>query len=626
MVAIIDPHVVIGTNASLVCPCGLSAFSLIWRLVVQKCWNDPGKRGGIGGSFKINKWCVALLSMMISLGWVASSAFATKPDPISTPQQQPAEWVFRGGDVYTVDATRRWAQAVAVRSGRIVYVGTDAGVAPWIDNKTRCVDLKGKLLLPGFHDSHVHLVGGGIELDECDLNGLATLEQVLEAVKKYAEKYPDRKWVRGGGWPLTMSEGNPHKEVLDRLVPDRPAILDAFDGHSAWVNSRALAVAGITKDTPDPPRGRIERDPKTGEPTGTLRESAARLVIEKIPPYTHEEYVAGLRRGLQMANQFGITSVQEARVTEGHLKAFHELDQANELSVRAVVAMHYNPAKPLTQLSQFVEWRDRFRGRRLKPTAVKIFQDGVIESKTAALLQPYLGTDQRGWLNVEPSVLKPLTADLDKLGFQIHIHAIGDLGIQSSLDALEFARDRNGPRDSRHHIAHIQLFDPPDLARFRKLGVVANFQPYWAQADQYIVKMTWPVLGPDRSRWLYPIRSVAQTGAVIACGSDWSVSTMNPLDGMQVAVTRRGLKEGPGTAWLPEETVDLPLMIAAYTINGAYLSFQENETGSIEMGKAADLVLLDRNLFELKPHEISQAKVLLTLLDGKECYRASGFN
>lgn len=537
---------------------------------------------------------------------------------------QSADIVFRGGGVYTVDAARSWAESVAVRAGRIVYVGTDAGLAPWIGPATRRIDLQGKMLLPGFHDSHVHLVGGGIELSECDLNGLATLDEVLAAVKKFAEQHPEKKWVRGGGWPLTLSGGNPHKELLDKIVPDRPVLLDAFDGHSSWVNSRALEIAGITKDTPDPPRGRIERDPQTGEPTGTLRESAARLVIAKTPPYSHEEFVTGLRRGLEVANRFGITSVQEARVTDQHLRAFEELDKSGELTVRTVAAMGFDPAKGMAQVPQFVEWRNKFQSKRLRTTAVKIFQDGVIESHTAALLQPYLGQgDKRGWLNLEPEVLKPLAAELDRLGFQIHIHAIGDRGIQSSFDALEFARDRNGRRDSRHHIAHIQLFDPPDIARFRRLGVIANFQPYWAQADKYIVDMTLPVLGPERSRWLYPIRSVAQTGAVIACGSDWSVSSMNPLDAIQVAVTRRGPKEPPGPAWLPEEVVDLPLMLAGYTINGAYVNFEETETGSIEVGKAADLIVLDRNLFEIPAHEIHLAKVQLTLLEGQEVYRDS---
>ncbi len=544
-------------------------------------------------------------------------------DPV---KRQPAETVYRNGAVYTVDAVRSWAEAVAVRAGRIVYVGTDVGATAWIGPQTRIIDLQGKMLLPGFHDSHVHLVGGGIEIGECDINGMTNVDEILDALRQYGLKHPEKKWLLGGGWPLTLDGGNPRKEVLDKFVSDRPVLLDAFDGHSSWANSKALELAGITRDTPDPPRGRIERDPKTGEPTGTLREAASSMLRKKIPPYSHEENITGLRRGLELANRFGITSVQEAAVKESHLNAFAALDQSNELTVRTVGALRVDPEKHGSQLAQFVEWRTKYRSKRFRATAVKIFLDGVIESRTAAMLEPYLGGDERGWLNLEPEVLKPLATELDRLGFQIHIHAIGDRAIQSSFDALEFARDRNGSRDSRHHLAHIQVFDPPDIARFRQLGIVANFQPLWARPDDYIVKMTEPILGPQRSRWLYPIRSVADTGAIIAGGSDWSVTSMNPLDAIQVAVTRRDLEDGPGPAWIPEETVDLSLMLAAYTINGAYVNFQELETGSIEVGKAADLIVLERNLFDVPKHEIHRVKVLLTLLEGKEVYRDAGFN
>jgi predicted amidohydrolase YtcJ len=547
--------------------------------------------------------------------------------PVRGADPSPADVVYRRGAVYTVDAVRSWAESVAVRDGRIVYVGTDAGLDRWIGPKTQSVDLKGKMLLPGFHDSHVHMIGGGIDLDECNLFDLTTQEQVLDTIEQFAKRYPKKKWIRGGGWPLTMSGGNPHKRLLDKLVPDRPVILDAFDGHSAWANSRALTIAGITKDTPDPPRGKIERDPVTGEPTGVLRESAARLVAEKSPAYSPEDYVTGLRRGMEIANRYGITSVQEARVTDQHLNALLALDRSGELNVKVVAAMHYDPAKGMAQVPQFVEWRKKYQGKRLQATAVKIFQDGVIESRTAALLKDYLGEGppQRGWLNVELDDFKPLAAELDRLGLQIHVHAIGDRAIQTSLDALEFAQARNGRRDSRHHIAHLQLFDPADIPRFRRLGVVANFQGFWAWADPYIVDMTIPLLGPERSRWLYPMRSVAHSGAVMVGGSDWPVTSMNPLDAIEVSVTRRGLEQEPGAPWIPEETVDLAQMLAAYTINGAYLNFQEKETGSIEVGKAADLVVLDRNLFDVPSHEIHLAKTLLTLLDGKVIYRDDSF-
>ncbi|MBS0264019.1 MAG: amidohydrolase [Planctomycetes bacterium] len=551
--------------------------------------------------------------------------FTTLPVSIfaQAPESRPAETVFLNGAVYTVDASRSWAEAVVIRDGKIVYVGTTRGASPWIGPQTKTIDLQGKMLLPGFHDAHVHLVGGGIELGECDLNGLTKLEDILAAVRKYAAEHPHKKWIRGGGWPLTLQK-QIHKSQLDQIVPDRPVHLDAADGHSSWDNSLALAAAKITRETPQPARGRIEHDPQTGEPTGVLREAAAFLVADEIPPHSPEEYQEGLRRGLKLANRLGITSVCEARVTDRHLEAFAALEKRGELTVRAVCAMGYTDSGELSEIAKFVDWRKKYQGRRFRATAVKIFEDGVIESKTAALLEPYLGGDkpEMGWLNVEPDVLNPLVAQLDKLGFQVKVHAIGDRGIRATLDAFEFARNRNGTRDSRHHIAHIQMFHPADIPRFRQLGVVANFQPLWAYADPYIMDLTIPIIGVERARFMYPIRSLAKSGAVVVCGSDWSVSSMNPLEAIQIGITRRGLKDGPGPGWLPDEMADLPLLLAGYTINAAYVNFQESETGSIEPGKAADLVVLDRNLFEIPAHEIHRAQVLLTLLDGQEVYRA----
>jgi predicted amidohydrolase YtcJ len=538
-----------------------------------------------------------------------------------------ADLVLRNAAVYTLDAARTWAEAVAIAGGRIVYVGPESGLRQWVGPHTAVVDLQGKMLLPGFHDSHVHLVYGGIDLSECYLYDFTSQEQILEAVARYGEKNPDKKWIRGAGWQLPIfPDANPHKSLLDKVVPNRPVFLVAADGHSAWVNSRALEIAGITKQTPDPATGRIERDPETGEPTGTLREDAVNLVAGRLPSYTREDFVSGLRRGLQLANRFGITSIQDPNCNEGILEAYAELDRRGELSARVVAAMEVNPTEGTAQIPRLVERRKKYQGRRLRASSVKIFADGVIEARTAALIEPYVGTsNDRGKANVEPDALNPLVSALDREGFQVHIHAIGDRAIRNSLDAFESAAARNGIRDSRHQIAHIELFNPRDVPRFRRLGVIANFQPLWAYADPYITKLTLPALGPERSRWLYPIASLVKSGAVVTCGSDWSVSSMNPLEAIQVAVTRRGPDEAPGAAWIPEEVADLPAMLAGYTINGAYVNFEEKETGSIETGKAADLVVLDRNLFEISPNEIHNTKVLLTLLEGKEVYRYPGF-
>jgi len=538
-----------------------------------------------------------------------------------------ADVVLRNGTVYTVDAARTWAQAIAISNGRIVYVGDDNGAKKFIGSRTKVMDLQNKMVLPGFHDSHVHPVTGGMELGECNLNEAKTEAEILDVIRRFAETHPQDKWIRGGGWQLPLfPEANPHKSILDKIISDRPAYFSAADGHSTWVNSRALEIAGINKSTPDPQNGRIERDAKTGEPTGTLRESASHLVSKFLPAYTAKDYVEGLRRGLKMANGFGITSFQEAAAEEAELKAYAELDKRGELTARVNAALYADPAKGLQQIANLKQLQRKYQGRNLRINSIKIFADGVIEPHTAALLEPYAGLgEERGKANWETEALNQMVTALDREGFQIHIHAIGDRGIRMALDAFELARKANGVRNSRHHIAHLQLIHPVDIPRFRQLGVVANFQPLWAYADTYITKLTEPFLGAERSRWLYPIGSIAKTGAIVACGSDWSVSSMNPLEAMQVAVTRRGIEDGAGEAWRPEELVDLQTVLAGYTINGAYVNFEEKETGSIEVGKAADLIVIDHNLFDVAKQEIHKTEVLLTLLNGKELYRDKNF-
>ncbi len=517
-----------------------------------------------------------------------------------------------------MDASRSWAQAIGVRAGRIVFVGTDSEATKWIGPRTRVTDLGGRLVLPSFHDSHVHPVTSGMELLTCNLNEADTADDVYAAIRQYATAHPAEKWIRGGGWQLPIFPGaSPTKAQLDAIVADRPALLYAADGHSSWANSRALAIAGVTKATPDPPNGRIERD-ANGEPTGTLREDASALVSRFAPEPSHADHVEGLRLALKKANGFGITSLYEANADEEVLAAYKELDDGGELTARVHVALEMDLAKGVAEIPRLVELRRRFAGKRLSVDAVKIFADGVIEAQTAALLEPYVNRPgDSGKPNIEPDALRTLVAALDRAGFQVHVHAIGDRAIRMSLDAFEHARSVNGVRDSRHHIGHLELIDPADIPRFRRLGVIANFQPLWAYADPYITDLTEPVLGPARSRWLYPIRSVLATGAVVVCGSDWSVSSLNPLDAIQVAITRRGLEDSGGKTWIPEEVADLPSIIAGYTINGAYLTRSERETGSIEVGKSADLVVLDRNIFDCPPGEIHRANVEQLYFEGR---------
>lgn len=534
-----------------------------------------------------------------------------------------AELVLRGGAIYTVDAARSWASALAITEGRIVYVGTDAGVAAWIGQRTQVLELAGRMVLPGFTDAHLHPVEGGVELGRCALHDRDTPQRILDAVRTCAEKDRTKPWVLGSGVDLlAFPEGNPDRRLLDAIVPERPVYFEASDGHSGWVNSRALAIAGISRTTPDPPGGRIERDPETGEPSGTLREAAMDLVANKLAPVPLAESTDGLRRALAMAARFGITTLMEANASEEELAAYADLDRRGELTARVIAALEVHPERGVAQVTTLAAQRKRYEGRRLRASAAKLFADGVMESRTAALLAPYVGSGgDRGKPALAPELFDRLVVALDREGFQVHVHAVGDRAVRMSLDAFERARAENGVRDSRHHIAHLQLIDPQDIPRFRRLGVIANFQPLWAQPDPYAKDYGEAALGTERSRWLYPIQSVLKTGAVVVYGSDWSVTSMNPLLGMQVAVTRRDPALGTGPALVPEEAVDLAAVLAAYTINGAYLSGQEGETGSLEAGKAADLVVLDRNLFELSPGELRTAKVLLTLLAGREVYR-----
>ncbi|HSF15448.1 MAG TPA: amidohydrolase [Vicinamibacteria bacterium] len=537
-----------------------------------------------------------------------------------------ADLVIRGGTVYMMNEARSWAESVAISAGQIVFVGADEDVDAFVGSETRVVSLDGEMVLPGFHDSHVHLVTGGVELGQCNLNGLESRLAVLEAIESCAREASASDWIVGGGWDLPLfPDANPHRQELDRIAPDQAVYLSSADGHSAWVNSKALALAGIDRNTPDPVNGRIEHD-EAGEPSGTLREAATGLIERNLPRLSEDDYARGLKRGLAMANQFGITSVIEANGTDPVLAAYERLARSGELTARVRVSLSIDETRDETQVDELLAKRAHAgRSEFLRADAAKIFADGVIEAHTAALLEPYVGSSSAGQLEIPRERLQPLVARLDREGFQVHFHAIGDRAIRESLDALEEARRRNGIRDSRHHIAHIELFHPDDIPRFQKLGVVANFQPLWAYADRYITDLTEPFLGPERSRWLYPIKTVVDSGAVAAAGSDWSVSSMNPLDAIQVALTRKGLS-GEGESWISEERVDLPTMLRAYTEAGAYLQHHDDRTGSIEVGKAADIIILEKNLFDVPQSEIAGVEVLLTILGGKEVYRDERFS
>jgi predicted amidohydrolase YtcJ len=527
-----------------------------------------------------------------------------------------------------MDAARSWAEAMAVREGRIVYVGSDVGARAFVGPKTRTFPLGGRLVLPAFQDAHIHPVSGGVELGQCDINDLATKEAILEKVRSCAAS--DKKaWIVGGGWALpAFPDANPTKEMLDAVVPDRPVLLSAADGHSSWANSKALELAGVTATTPDPLNGRIERD-ASGAPTGTLREAAQRLVDQLVPEPTALEHLAGLRRALTLLNGYGITAVYEANAGGGPkggsvtLATYREAERQGFLSMRVRVSLGTDAARGAEQVDDMVRLREAFTSARVRPVAAKIFADGVIEARTAAMLDNYDDRPgQRGEPRFGDAALQALVARLVDRDFAVHVHAIGDRAVRMTLDAFAACRKASADRGLRHQIAHLQVIEPEDVPRFRDLGVIANFEPLWAFADAYVRDLTWPALGPERSKRMYPIADLARSGAVVSFGSDWSVSSPNPLEGIQVAITRQAvLAQERRDPLLSEQAIDLPTALAAYTMGAAYANGFEKETGSLEVGKSADLVVLSLNLFALDPHEIAKARVLLTLLEGKAVHR-----
>jgi predicted amidohydrolase YtcJ len=543
-----------------------------------------------------------------------------------------ADVVLRDGWAYLVDAARSWAQAVAVADGRIIAVGTDAEVSGLVGPHTEVIDLRGRMLIPGFQDAHVHTSGGGLERNRCDMSEAHSLDDYLAAVRAYAEKHPATEWITGGGWSMDIFPGGtPGKEDLDRVVPDRPVYLANRDHHAAWVNSRALALAGVDATTPDPADGRIERDAR-GEPSGTLQEGAMNLVGRYVPRPELEEQVTGLLEGQRYLHALGITGWQEAivgdyAVVPDCFDAYLEMERRGLLTARVVGALWWQRGAGLGQLDGLAERRDRAGRGRFRATSVKIMQDGVCENFTAAMLAPYLNVPGHesagsGRSFFEPGELNEAVAAIDARGFQVHFHAIGDRAVREALDAVEAARAANGPGQGRHHISHLQVVHPDDLPRFRALSVMANCQPLWACNEPQMTELTLPFLGPERAAWQYPFGSLSRSGAQLCFGSDWPVSSPNPLWEIHTAVNRTvppgypyGGAEG-SDPFLPSERIDLATALAAFTIGSAYANHREHETGSIEIGKQADLVVLDRDLFSHPTSEIALAQVDLTIVDG----------
>jgi predicted amidohydrolase YtcJ len=553
-----------------------------------------------------------------------------------------ADLVFTGGAVYTPDPAdpgrRRVAaagpgpQAVAVLGDRIVAVGgaDDTGITELIGPQTEVVDLRGRALLPGFQDAHVHPSWAGVTLMGCSLIGAASLDDALARISAYAARLDDKEWISGSGWRMEWFErGTPSRELLDQVVGGRPVYLTNRDGHGAWVSSRALEIAGIDAATPDPPDGRIERA-ADGSPQGTLHEGAATLVGRHLPALTLDDRVTGLLLAQEHLHARGITAWQDAIIGDylgsgDPLPVYLAAARAGTLTARVRGALWWDRGRDGGQLPEILARREQGQLGRFHANTVKIMQDGVAESFTAGMIEPYLDmcgcqTQNRGLSHVDAAALQEYVTALDGHGFQVHLHAIGDRAVRESLDALEAARVANGANDNRHHIAHLQVMHPDDIPRFAALGVTANIQALWAAHEAQMDNLAIPFIGPERAARQYLFGDLLRSGARLAAGSDWAVSSANPLRAAQVAVTRRL----PGTdaePLLPGQSLTLAEVLAAYTAGSAYVNHLD-ETGAVEVGKLADLVVLDRDPFAGPPEEIASASVEFTYVGGERVFAA----
>jgi hypothetical protein len=538
----------------------------------------------------------------------------------------PGDLVFVNGAVYTVDAARSWASAVVVAGDRIIYVGDDAIARTFVGPGTRVVDLGHRMVLPGFQDSHVHPGGVPNPATSLDLHGLPRREQIFDRIRQYAQAHPEKTWIVGDGWDEAafLPGGQPTRQMLDALVPDRPAYLTDNSGHEAWANSAALNAARITARTPDPPNGRIEHDAE-GQPTGALQEeSAMELVASLIPPPSPEESVEDLSAALHAMTRLGFTALQDAMATPEIARAYQTLDQKGALELRANLCLPFEPSEDDdAQIRSFMAQRTALAGRRLRATCVKLFLDGAYGSHTLVLLQPYRDDAKfgKGKLFINRKRLNRLVSRLDSAGFQIHIHAQGDGAVRAALDAFAEARRKNGIRDNRHTLAHLCLIDAADIPRFRSLGVIANMTPLWSLGDAWETVFAPRLFGPERSQRIFQTRTLLDSGVILVWGSDWPVTGVSPLDGLETAITHRysGGKDLTGKedrSWNPQERVSLEQAIVAYTSAGAYLMHDDMTRGSLSAGKVADLVVLHNNLFETAPLDIHTVQVDMTVVGG----------
>ncbi len=538
---------------------------------------------------------------------------------------QPPERVLHNARVFTADTARPWADAFAVRSGRIVAVGSSAEVLALAGPLTERLDLGGAFVSPGFGDSHIHFMSGSLTLNAALLDGLTDVPQMQSRISAWAKANPGAAWVTGRGWNYSAFPGNlPHRRWLDDIVPDRPAFMEGYDGHTGWANSRALELAGITRETKDPANGVIVRD-ASGEATGALKEAAQRLVRSLIPKPDDEEKYRALKTGLALAASYGLTFAHNAGFDLADLPIYERVMREGGLKVRFYNALPFRADPDTATLAQYKELRAKFAGPLFRFGAVKALADGVVESKTAWMLEPFADGGGTGIPNYSPEELKRGVAAFDREGFQLFIHAIGDRAIRTTLDAFENAARVNQTSGRRHRVEHIEVPQKAEIARFKALGVIASTQALFANPDGNTLGAYIGALGPDRAARAMAFKAIDDTGAVQAFGSDWPVFSLEVLKGIYCAVSRETPAGTPPGGWQPQSRISAEAALRHFTADGAYAGFAENDFGRIAPGLFADFVVLSHDITKGDPKEILNTRVLLTVLNGRETYRAPGY-
>ena len=558
-------------------------------------------------------------SIVAALALSLAVALASAPIPV-------ADTIIARGKVYTGNSGQPWAEAVAIHDGKIIAVGDEATINKLRGPATKVIDAGGRLVLPGFVDCHIHFLGGSLSLGRVNLEGAKDAADIQQRLRDYAAKHPGKDWILGRGWNYAMfgAEALPNKKYLDELFPDRPVFLEGYDGHTYWANSKALALAGITSATPDPPNGAIVRDPKTHEATGALKESAHGLVARVVPKPSRGEKLAALRAGMKWANEHGLTRVHSAGGDFEQLDLYDELRHQGQQTLRFYIAYFLDPPKLRSQDIEAIEAsRKKFHDEWIDTDAVKMMVDGVVESHTAAMLEPYSDDPSlKGKLFWDPANYTAAVTELDKRGLQLFTHAIGDYGVRTALDAYEHAEEANHTRDRRPRIEHIETVTAADIPRFGKLGVIASMQPLHSYPDADTLEIWARNAGPDRASRAWAWKSIASSGGHLAFGSDWPVVTLNPWEGLQTAVTRQTSEGKPDGGFVPEQRLSVEETVRGYTLGAAYAGRREKTEGSIEPGKLADLIIVSQNIFEADPHHLAETKVLTTIVGGRVVFQA----